>query len=208
VPPAESILLETAREAKIRGDRAKVEWCLRGWASLGGGAPPPVTVSAEAALARAWAQGRPPFRVFGSRLADRIRVGLEDPAGLVGRVVVTIKEGDRELTLVPLEGSAPDRMEFGLDRPIHPETEVRIAALMTKLGGEALIREVVLLESKAALPMAPDLREKLAASSSTALARRAPAPSEPSGPLLPWWWIGAGVLACALAGAAIWQERR
>jgi hypothetical protein len=198
------MLLEAAREAKIKGDRARVEWCLKAWASLGGSSAPPVTVSAEAASARAWAEGQGAFRLFGSRMSDRIRVGLEDPAHAVGRVVVTIQERGREYQLLPLEGIAPDRMEFGLDRPLGADSEVRIRALLTKLGPEALLKEVTLLGPRAAVPMAPDLREKLTATASSARTR---SDSEDGHPF-PWWWIGAAAVAAALAGAAIWQETR
>jgi hypothetical protein len=206
LPPAEPLLLDAARAAKVTGDRARVEWCLRAWASLGGTSAPPVTVSAEAAAARAWAEGQTPFRLFGSRMSDRVRVGLEDPAHAVGRVIVTIQEQGREFQLRPLEGIAPDRMEFGLDRPLGADSEVRIRALMTKLGSEALLREVTLrAPPAAAVPMAPDLREKLTAS---ATAARIGAEVEPDDRPFPWWWIGAAAIAAALAGAAIWQETR
>jgi hypothetical protein len=202
LPLAEPMLLDAAREAKSKGDRARLEWCLRAWASLGGATPPPVTVSAEAASARTWAEGQRPFRLFGSRMPDRIRVGLEDPAHVVGRVIVTVQESGRELQLLPLEGIAPDRMEFGLDRPLGADAEVRIRALLTAFGSEALLREVTLLGSSPTLPMAPDLREK-----QTATATRSVASTADERPF-PWWWVGAAAVAAALVGASIWQETR
>jgi hypothetical protein len=64
---------------------------------------------------------------------------------------------------------------------------------------------VTLLAPQASVPMAPDLREKLAA---TATAARAGPAVEPDDRPFPWWWIGAAAIAAALAGAAIWQETR
>jgi hypothetical protein len=198
LPPAAPALLEAALGAKARGDQAELTWCMQAWATLGEGTAP-AELSAEAKGAAEWAAARGRFRMFGSRLPDRIRVGIEDPAGAVGRVIVTIREGASERRLVQAEESAPDRMEFHLGGELGPGAEVQIDALLTRLGGEQLIRRALIASLEAApTPPSPAKPARLKA-------RRG---AEPEASSTPWWWIGAAIAAAALTGAAVWQETR
>src|SRR5690606_7819515 len=87
-PPveAETQLIEAARRAAARGDAPNVRRCLRGWASLRRQRDLPPGLEREAAEALSWAEDAGTLRIYGSRSGPRAKIGVEDPAGIVGRV--------------------------------------------------------------------------------------------------------------------------
>ena len=183
-------LLEVARQALANGDQARATRAARGLASLGD-APVPQDLAALGVGAT------PTFRLYGSRLADRVRVGLEDPAGLVGRLDVLVEVGGQTRALSPLEDHAAGRLEFGSRRPIPPDATIILRAWMTEFGTPMVLREVT--STLVAPPTAPPKIEGATDTDASAEAEVSP---------WQWWWIGAGVLAAALTGAAVWQETR
>jgi hypothetical protein len=201
------LLLDAAVTAKARRDKPKLEWCLRAWASLGGTETAPLSLAAEVAAAREWALRLPPLRAYGSRLPDRIRVGLEDPASVVGRVIVTVREAGVTRQLIQEEGHAEDRLEYHLESALGPDAEIRIALVMTKLGGEVVVREAV-LAAAADLPALPAFHSKTSTAAAAAELIAASTHAASEGPRVPWWWIAGAAVAAGMVAAALWQETR
>lgn len=203
-PDFESRLLDAARAAASEGDAAAAEALVFAWAGLVRAAAPPAEPlpGAELALARAWSEG--PFRLFGSRLEDRVRVGLHDPARLVDRLDVFLETsaGPRLMTLLP---SPAGRLEYGVDGPLPAEGDVRIVALSARLGPLEPFREVV-LPPPAALGLPPPP----GAVPTSTLGAAGPALGvEPPPAEIEWpWWLAGAAIAVGLVGAAVWQETR
>src|SRR5687767_13175483 len=97
-PPAEAEarLVEIALRAKKAGDADRVQHALRGWASLRHHHAFPPDLETEAADATSWATSSGYLRIYGSRLPGRVRVGVDDPASLVGRLDVYIQRSPTE----------------------------------------------------------------------------------------------------------------
>ena len=200
--PVSEALVRCAREAKARADGAALRACLRGWASLGSDSVLP-GLEREAQEAIEWARKAGRFAVFGSRLpkasgGPRVRVGIKDPAELVGRVdVYAVLEGKR-VRLKQLVSGGVGRLEYQL--PLKgPQAEV-IMEVFTK-NGALLTRST--LAGGAEVPSAPDIKA-IEAKLAPKAAPKAPEPK----PALAWWWIAAGVVAAALVGTAVWHETR
>lgn len=189
----ESRLIDVASESLASGDRPAAERALRRWASLTGATQPPQRlVELTSSLTDVGT-----FRLFGSRLEDRVRVALQDPEGLVGRLVVTVGEGEQTRQLTPLDDHASGRLEFG-GAAIPAGATITITAWMIEPGPPAVIRRIV-LDAERVPPPAPSGARALDTAGPTDDAEVA---------TWQWWWIGAGVVAAALTGAAIWQESR
>lgn len=199
-----AVLLREAEVAAAQGDEARRDRCLLGWASLQPRSRPP-TGPLEAAAARALAQiqGQGGLDVYTSRLADRLRLGVHDPAGLVDRVDAYAEVEGRRVRLTRVEGGALDRRDYRLPEARHP---LVIELWSTQFGPELLLRQTFIAAGAPTLPGPPDPKR-----SAQVIApqpeRVQPAAEEPS-PLLSWWWVAGGILAAGLAGAAIWQETR
>ncbi len=204
-PDFETRLLDAARAAAALGDGTSAEALVFAWAGLvRASAPPAESVpGAEAALVRAWSEG--PFRLFGSRLEDRVRVGLHDPARLVDRLDVFLDTpaGPRLMTLLP---SPAGRLEYGVDGPLPAGGDVRIVALSARLGALEPFREVV-LPPPAALGLPPP--PGAVATSSVGVAGPETGAVDPSAAEIEWpWWLAGAAVAVGLVGAAVWQETR
>src|SRR5262245_23996159 len=111
-PNAEDFLLARAAEAAHKGDRGAVMAMLRGWATLGPIGSLPVGLEKEAAEALIWAEGAGRFRLFASRLEDRVRVGVHDPASILGRIDAFGVVGGERIQIARAESEATDRLEF------------------------------------------------------------------------------------------------
>lgn len=200
-PTAEDFLLARAAEAAGKGDRGALTDALRGWATLGpkGGALP-AGLEKEAAEALAWADRAGRFRLFASRLEDRVRVGLHDPASLSGRIDAYAVVNGETLRIARAADEAFDRLEFRIDAI---EAPVIVEAVMTRFGTEVILARAELAPpSSAQPPRTPDR---------AAFQGRARKPAEAAAAaedVTPWWLIAAGVGAALLAGAAVWQETR
>lgn len=199
-----TVLLREAEAAAARGDEARRDRCLLGWASLQPGARPPQgTLEAPAARALAQIQSQGGLDVYTSRLADRLRLGVHDPAGLVDRVDAYAEVEGRRVRLSRLEGGVLDRRDYRLPEPRHP---LLIELWSTQFGAELLLRQTVIAAGAPMLPGPPDPKRaaRVIDPDPEVVPEVAPEPT----PLLSWWWVAGGVLAAGLAGAAIWQETR
>ena len=190
--PASDALVTQARLAVEANEPARARWCVRGWLSLNPGASLPEGLASLASEVEA----PPPFRLYASRLHHQVRVGLHDPAGLVGQLVVVTEEDGRVHRLSPTESVVADRLAFGTGEPLSAKAAITVSAYLTRFGEDVLIqRSVIPALADAPAPPAPALQ--------------APPSSPESTITIPGWWvIGVGVLAAALAGAAVWQETR
>lgn len=199
-----AVLLREAEVAAARGDEARRDRCLLGWASLQPRARPP-TGPLEAAAARALAQiqSQGGLDVYTSRLADRLRLGVHDPAGLVDRVDASVEVEGRRVRLSRMEGGALDRRDYRLPEARHP---LVIELWSTQFGPELLLRQTVIAAGAPSLPGPPD--PKRAAQVIDPGPEVVPIQAQAPTPLISWWWVAGGVLAAGLAGAAIWQETR
>lgn len=201
---ATQVFLDAAKRAKKRGDTADLERRLQAWATLAPIDPPlPTGLEAEAAESLAWAKEHGRFRIFASRLEDRVSVGVEDPAHLVARVDAWIRDGDKQLQLVRVDSERADRWEYrlGLDR--SSVAIVVIDAISTQTGKDLAIARAVFLPENDAPPVAPD-PAKLAGVKPARTQEEIIAPERG----LKWWWIVGGAIAVGFAGAAVWQETR
>jgi hypothetical protein len=199
-PNAEDFLLARAHEAAAKGDRGALTELLRGWATLGPRGGLPVGLEKEAAEALAWADGVGRFRLFASRLEDRVRVGVYDPAALAARIDAFAVVNGETLRITRAADEVSDRLEFRIDAVDAP---VIVEAVMTRFGTDVVLARAELAPNQqAALPPAPD---------KNAFQRRKHKTEdvsvEPDQPT-PWWLIAAGAAAALLAGAAVWQETR
>lgn len=211
-PSAEDFLLARAAEAAGKGDRGALTDALRGWATLGPKRALPAGLEKEAAEALAWADRAGRFRLFASRLEDRVRVGLHDPAALSSRIDAYAVVNGETLRIARAADEAFDRLEFRVDAA---EAPVVVEAVMTRFGTELVLARAELAPpSTAQLPSAPTLRApKTAAGVRCGEHGRSPRPAGAScdqseEDVTPWWLIAAGVGAALLAGAAVWQETR
>lgn len=198
------MLLEAARAADAQGDSAKRDRCLLGWASLQPRAQPPKGLEAPAARALAEIQARGGLDVYTSRLTDRVRIGVHDPAQLVDRVDAYAEVDGRRVRLARREGEAQDRRDYHLPAPDHP---LIIELYSTQFGAELLLRQAIIAAAAPPLPGPPDPTRAAQRIEPQATLEPNPTPAAPDEPLS-WWWIAGGVVAAGLAGAAIWQETR
>jgi hypothetical protein len=209
-PPAEAEarLVEVALRAKRAGDAALVRRALRGWASLKHHPALPAGIEAEAADATSWAMSSGYLRIYGSRLPGRVRVGVDDPALIVGRLDVFIQDpsGQSERArLTRAESEAAGRNEYLVPESAS-EREIVVEAVMTDFGDELVLRRSILAPaSGTTAPERPD--PKRAAEKLGFEEEIAPPPAEET-PVFAWWWIAIGVAAAGLAGAAIYQEAK
>jgi hypothetical protein len=207
-PPAEAEarLVELALRAKKAGDAARAQHALRGWASLRRHPSLPAGLETEAADASSWAQGTGYLRIYGSRLPGRVRVGVDDPALIVGRIDVFLQKPTGERArLTRAETEAAGRNEYLVPESAG-ELEIVVEALMTDFGPELVLRRSILAPaSSASVPAKPDPK-KAAAQAGFEEVVVPPPPDET--PIFAWWWIAIGVAAAGLAGVAIYQEAK
>lgn len=198
------LFLTAAEAAHRRGDGARRDTYLRGWATLGARPPAPAALAEPAAAALQWASGAGAFRLFASRHDDRVRIGLNDPAQLVTRLEATGRTADRATVLARADGEVPGRFEHVLDPALGEDARVEIRAWADSVDPPILVRRILVGGAEAA-PAAPDptslrgVPERL---------RSAPVDVAESARAdrWPWWWFAAGAVALGLAGAAVWQE--
>lgn len=198
------LFLAAAEAAQRQGDTARRDTYLRGWASLGARPPAPLALAEPAAVAVQWAAGAGAFRLFASRHADRVRIGMSDPAQLVTRLEATGRSADRATVLARADGEVPGRFEHVLDPALGADARVEIRAWADGVEPPVLVRRILVGGAEAG-PAAPDptslrgVPERL---------RSAPVDTAAAAPAdrWPWWWFAAGAVALGLAGAAVWQE--
>lgn len=199
-PNAEDFLLARAAEASAKGDRGAVVELLHGWASLGPKAALPVGLEREAAEALVWAEHVGRFRVYASRLEDRVRVGVNDPANLAGRIDAFGIVGQERIQITRAETEASDRYEFKVDAA---DKTVIVEAVMIKYGTDVVLARAELAPAKTTeLPSVPDR------SAFQGLMKKHVDIAAPPEDITPWWLIAIGAAAALLAGAAVWQETR
>ena len=195
-------ILDAAAEARASGDEDRVRGLLRAWASMSERTTAPPGFESEGVRAIAEIARSGLLRVYASRLPDRIRVGLRDPAKMVDRIVVTLRDGLTKRQLPRLLAHAAGRLEYGADEPIPPTAEIEVEVFYTGLGDDILVRRTVISpELGGALPPVP----------SPEVMPEAPPQGSADGSAgrgLTWWWVGGAIVAAALAGAAVWQESR
>ncbi|MCC7384433.1 MAG: hypothetical protein IT384_21480 [Deltaproteobacteria bacterium] len=197
------LLLRAAERAWRAGHRPAVERHLRAWATLGGNGTPATPLRSAAEEARSWALEAGRFRLYASRIQDRVRVGVHDPAGLVTRVRATARAGDASSVLQRLESESPGRIEYVLEPGLPPDVDIEVVAEMNVEGETVLLRRLTLVPpGRLTLPPAPDPTRPPPGP----IPHAAPPPGEDPG--LAWWWIVVGVAALGFAGAAIVQEAR
>lgn len=198
-------LLECARRAHAGGDAETVRRCLRGWATLRRQRKLPEGLKREAADATSWAAKRGMLRIYGSRLDGRVRIGVDDPAGIVDRLDVFVDGSGGRYRLLRAEQESAGRNEYVIPPAAHDQPIVVEAVLIDLVPEPVVLRRTTLVPHVDPVPDAPDPER--------AKARvgwkdePAPAPVEES-PILSWWWIAAGVVAAGFVGAAVWQETR
>jgi hypothetical protein len=198
-----TILIEAARAAESRGDETERDQWLRGWASLGPQTSLPKGLEAPAAAAQTFIQTQGGLEVYTSRLVDRLRVGVHDPARVVFRVDAFAEVDGKQIRLTRLEGEAADRLDYRLPTG----TLTLIVDVVAKIGPrEIVLRRAIVAPATAMLPAAPDPSK--AAARIDPRPRAEPAPVIEAEALTQWWWIAGGIVAAGLAGAAIWQETR
>jgi hypothetical protein len=205
-PPAEAEarLVEVALRAKRAGDAAAVRRALRGWASLRHHPSLAAGLEAEAADAASWAADAGYLRIYGSRLTDRVRNGVDDPALIVGRLDVFLQRPTGERARLTRAGSeALGRNEYLVPASAR-ELEIVIEAVMTDFGPEVILRRSILLPaSGAAVPEQPDPKR---AAEKAGVVQEVIAPPRQETPIFSWWWIAIGVAAAGLAGFAIYED--
>ena len=193
-------LAEYAREAVSANRPARVEDALRVWATLRHRAQPLTEpdLRSPSADALSWAADQGLLRLYATRLPDRVRAGVRDPASAVARVEAFFldAQGLRQ-RLFRMDEEDPTRFEYALP-PGAEAHEVQVEAVMTRFGDPVVIARSVLVPGGASPPSAPVLAVEPV---------EAPEPvaaPEPFG----WWWIAAGAIAAGLAGAAVVEELR
>ena len=151
-PSASEVLVTQARRAVEASEPARARWCLRGWLSLNPGASLPEGLTTLASQVEA----PPPFRLYASRLHHQVRVGLHDPVGLVGQLVVVTEEDGHVRRLSPTESVVADRLAFGTGAPLSPKATITVSAYLTRFGDDVLIqRSVIPALADAPAPPAP-----------------------------------------------------
>lgn len=195
-------LLEGAAASK---NPAELERLLCGWASLGGSPEALSRLSVEAQRALSWGLEAGRFRLFASRQAGRLKLGLHDPAAMVTRLDVLAVVGEQSVALPRAESDEPGRLDYTIDPALPETTVIAVRAYARAPGGDILVRELRLEPHEVApLPAAPDPNAK----APVGRRRLDFAPPADASPVIPWWWIAVGAVAAGFVGAAIWQETR
>ena len=207
-PPAEAEarLVEVALRAKKKGDVARVQQALRGWATLRHHHAFPPGLETEGADATSWAASSGYLRIYGSRLPGRVRVGVDDPALLVGRLDVFIQRSPTERArLTRAETEAAGRNEYVVPAAAD-DLEIVVEAVMLDFGPELILRRSILMPaSTAVVPEKPDPKR---AAEKAGFKEPPVIPQVEPEPVFSWWWIAVGVAAAGLAGVAIYQEAK
>jgi hypothetical protein len=213
-PSADQAFLNKAALAKRHHDAAGVTRALRAWATVAERADAKTAASvgleAEAAEAIAWGKSAGRFELFITRLPDRVRVGVSDPAELLGRLDAFVDLKSERIRLRRLEDERQGRFEYGVDAALSTDREIVIEAVALGFGGEIVLKRVVLSGAASeGVPKAPDPK---VLADRTLTWRQRQAPPEPVEPVtsepFPWWILAAGAVAAILVGAAVWQETR
>lgn len=202
---ADEALIRAARAACPAGETDRCRAALRAWATLASRTALPAGLEREAADAVAFAKNAGELRLFASRVGDRIRVGVSDPAGAVDRIDVWIGTQKGFVRLGMLEGGAQGRYEYTL--AANDPRECLIDAVSTKFGGDVRLARTVLRPSEVVVPTAPNPEKLTENVRKGALVTEPPKPRVVEDPL-PWWVIAGGVVAAALVGAGVVQELR
>ncbi len=201
---ADDRLLAAARTASVAQDFEAVDAHLFGWATLKARPAPPAGFPRRGSIAISQADQAGRLALFVSRVGPRLRVGLNDPARLVGRLeAVWVDAEGQETPLVVAEEPIGGRTEFRA-----PRTDIagyaKVRAVMTFGGAPIVLKEAVLqAQTEAVLPPTAPVAPPPAP-----VVEATPQPAEATSSGVPWWWIAAGVVAASLVGAAAWQETR
>jgi hypothetical protein len=206
---ASEVLWQRALQAQARDDLPGTEHALWGWLTLQSemrGLPPSFGHFNDKLLSKLQTQG--PIRVYGSRMSDRVRVALTDPARVIGRIQVFKRTPHGWRMLSRLQSHAGDRYEYGEVGPLDVGDQIRIEAYMLWPNHEILVRRVHLLPEASILrPSGP--RDVLAKTSTRAQnCGQDESCSQKDNLSDVWWTLALGVLALGFAGGAVWQEQR
>ena len=203
-PARDRVLLQHARVAMAKNDRISARRFLRGWASIASREKLPIGLEASASAAMSFIDETGRLRLFGWWQDGFVQVGLHDPAEIVNRVEAwAIAEVQPPRPLVKEGGLSDRRSRYRLDDAGSAKAVRLRAIFVADDGTEVVLTEVTLDLESASEPPTPD---------PAALSRRfQPRPSPPlvavePEPVVRWWWVAAGIVAIALAGAAIAEE--
>jgi len=203
---ASQTLWEQALEAKSRGDLSVARKSLWGWMTLQSemrALPSPFEELSDALIEKLQAEG--PLRIYGSRMTDRVRVAVSDPAGVVGRVQVFLKTPTAWRMLTRLESHAVSRFEYGEVGTLTKQDFLKIEAYMLWPNADVLVRRIHLYPEETRIRPSASIAHTSSASEDCAVSRSC---SELESMNSVWWTLALGVLAIGFAGGAVWQELR
>ena len=197
-----AVLWRRALKAQVQQDKRTRDQAILGWLSLSPDVsvlPAPFEQLSDELVTRAQETGA--LRIFASRMQDRIRIAIHDPAKVVGRIQCFIKKPSGWRLLSRLESHAVSRFEYGDVGTLSASDEFRVEAYLPWPDDGILVRRFrILQESKVQLPALP--LEKAVTSTNTASRRWADGDS----PSDLWWALAIGVIALGFTGTAVWQE--
>jgi hypothetical protein len=199
-----SVLWKRAEKAEALGNAEQRDRALLAWLSLGLGAEalaPPFEALSDTLLNRSRENGV--LRIFASRMGDRIRVALNDPMHVIGRVQCFIKSKKGWRLLTRLESHAISRFEYGAVGPLQASDEFRIEAYLPWPDDGVLIRRFLLVpQGQVPPPNQPALYVAGTSTTADQLALKADEIQDL------WWAVALGLVAAGFSGAAVWQESR
>ena len=203
---AEQVLWKRAEEAQARGEPSVVKESLWAWMTLQSemrALPPPFTQWSDALIEKRQAEGS--LRIYGSRMADRVRLAVSDPAQVVGRIQVFLKTGKTWRMLSRLESHAESRYEYGELGPLSKQDLFKIEAYMLWPNADVLVRRIHLYPEEKGLSPSIAIVNTSTASHDCRVSKSC---SELESMRSVWWTLALGVLAVGFAGGAVWQELR
>ena len=201
---ASEVLWAEAVTAHRENDPSAVEKYLWQWLSLESqmrAIPPPFGALSDKLIEKRQANGA--FRIYASRLPDRIRLALTDPAEVLGRVQVFVKTPQNWRLLSRLESHAVNRFEFGDIGPLSSDATYKIEAYMRWPHDDILIRTNYLYPEEDQLQPRLSLSQTDSTTTTCALVSDCP-PADSKATL--WWTFAVGIFALGFAGGAVWQE--
>ena len=199
-------LLEGAAVALSQDDPTGARVLLFGWATRAARSGPPPGLEALGREALVRAARVPRLRVFASRRADGLSVGVTDPARLVGHVEVYAELPEGRVRLPERPSFLPGRRRFAIPRDAGP---IIVQAISDRLGQPLVVAEARISApvERPQVPSGPDppvWGSDLLDSGPPGPEGIPPAAARDA----PWWWWLAGAVAAGLLGAAVWQETR
>ena len=199
--PALDLLWSVALEAEKTGDLQEKERALWGWMTLKQevrSIPEPFQAWTDRLQKRLETSGA--VRVFAARLQDRVRLTVNDPAQILGRVQVYIATPQGYRLLTRLDSHAVNRNEYGGIGPLDSDAKVMVQAYL-RWPHDHLLAKAVYLEQQGTLP-GPKFEPAVAAACLRCDEPKRYVPYNGS----VWWLVGLAVFSTGLAAGAAWQE--